>query len=125
MAAFDVSAGPAKTPQEVWRTNLVGTGYLPVCVIYEMPESLYCGTYGAIYKLNGRNGAVIWRCDIGSQVATLWLHGTRVFAGVGGYVYCVDSRTGQTLWKGNLKGTGPPSKLCFPLRFWAKLTVGF
>jgi hypothetical protein len=106
-----MSNGANAKPTEVWRTNLVGTGYYPVSIIYEMPESLYCGTHGAIYKLNGRTGAVIWKASIGSQPATLWLSGNRVLAGVGGYVYCVDSRTGSNLWTANLKGTGSPGKI--------------
>jgi len=84
---------------------------------------------GTVYALNARTGALVWKNQLGHNVASsLAVHGGRVFATVNQtdspYAVALDERTGAPLWRTVLdrqRGAGAESS---PLPYDGMLFVG-
>ncbi len=70
--------------------------------------TLCIGIGGHVVALDAHSGEERWRTRLkrSSETATLFVDGTRIYAGAGGELFALDAATGSILWQNKLKGLG-------------------
>ena len=69
--------------------------------------SLYLGIKGYVVCINKLDGSEKWRTKLkGSQITTLIVHETELFASAQGYLYALDQQSGRIVWENPLRGLG-------------------
>ena len=93
------------TGRQYDRINLKGTGYNPVCLVYDAARrQFYAATNGVVYGLSaGDSGAnrVLWQCSVAAKPHTnLQLDAARgrLYCATNGRVACVDTQ-GHTVFE--------------------------
>lgn len=99
-----------------WTKNIGANLYMSSPLIYK--GNVYVASVdedlrgkGAIYALNGADGAVLWSYPVRNSIKnTIAIEGGRVFAqDAQGYLYAVDAATGKLVWEKQLSVGGLPA----------------